>query len=505
MIRKIFVFSFLFYFILGCTSVSTVNKTASLKKPKYSKQVEYSNFITEKEIKKYVSFLSSDELEGRKTGEKGQKTAAMYIATEFEDYGLEPVVKNDGKYSYFQKFDIANYSLEKAMIKVDGKEYKDNFICISGLDFEGNINEVELVFVPNKENVDFKKLKNKAILTFYTSKGRRTDVDKFTSNAINNEVKAIFYLLDSKIYDRYYRFRDHISKVTNFKGKLKKNDYLPKFFISSTDDEMIKTLSGESLSQLIKKSNKKPLLPLKKIKYSQKFSKKLIKTENVLGYLEGDEKKDELIVITAHYDHLGMEGDLIYNGADDNASGTSSIMTIAKAFAKAKEDGHTMKRSLLFMAVSAEEMGLWGSEYYVTNPIFPLKNVVCNLNIDMIGRIGGEYNEPNYVYIIGSDKISNELHQINENANSKYVKLKLDYQYNREDDPNRFYYRSDHYNFAKNNIPIIFYFNGVHDDYHKPTDTKEKVIFSKIEKISKLVFHTAWDVSSKKERLKLNK
>jgi Zn-dependent M28 family amino/carboxypeptidase len=227
--------------------------------------------------------------------------------------------------------------------------------------------------------------------------------------------------------------------------------------------------------------------------------------ENVLGYVEGSGLKEELIVITAHYDHLGKEGDVVFNGADDDGSGTVAVIELAEAFAKAKKEGHGPRRSMLFMTVSGEEKGLLGSAYYTENPEFPLKNTVCNLNIDMIGRLDEKHtNNSNYVYLIGSDKLSSELHQISENANKTYSNLELDYTFNDEKDKNRFYYRSDHYNFAKNGIPVIFYFNGVHADYHKETDEVAKIDFNKMEKITRLVFFTAWELANRTERIKVD-
>ena len=157
------------------------------------------------------------------------------------------------------------------------------------------------------------------------------------------------------------------------------------------------------------------------------------------------------------------------------------------------------------MPVSGEEKGLLGSKYYTDNPIFPLEKTIANLNIDMIGRIDEEHDNGNYVYLIGSDRLSNELHNISENVNNKYFNINLDYTYNKEDDPNRYYYRSDHYNFANKNIPVIFYFNGVHKDYHKSSDTIEKLDFDKTQKITRLIFLTAWELANREERPALNK
>lgn len=240
-------------------------------------------------------------------------------------------------------------------------------------------------------------------------------------------------------------------------------------------------------------------------KWKKNSNNKYIKGENIIGYIEGTDLKDELLVITAHYDHLGTKEDsLIYNGADDNGSGTSAIMEIAQAFMLAKKEGYGPRRSVLIMPVSGEEKGLLGSKYYTENPIYPLENTVANLNVDMIGRIDKYHNNSNYVYLIGSDRLSTELHEISEAVNDKYINLELDYKFNDEDDPNRYYYRSDHYNFAKNNIPVIFYFNGVHADYHKASDTVEKINFEKIEKIARYIFLTAWEIANRNERPKLD-
>ena len=232
--------------------------------------------------------------------------------------------------------------------------------------------------------------------------------------------------------------------------------------------------------------------------------RKWIEGENVLGYIEGSDLKEEVLIITAHYDHLGKHDSIIFNGADDDGSGTVAAMEIAEAFMLAKKEGKGPRRSVLIMAVSGEEKGLLGSKYYTDNPIFPLEKTVANLNIDMIGRLDDWHQHSNYVYLIGSDRLSQELHDISEKTNEKYTQLDLDYRFNKEDDPNRYYYRSDHYNFAKNNIPVIFYFNGVHEDYHKPTDTVDKIDFYKIKKITNLIFLTAWELANMKERVKMN-
>ncbi len=229
-------------------------------------------------------------------------------------------------------------------------------------------------------------------------------------------------------------------------------------------------------------------------------------SENVVAFIKGSEKPDEIVVISAHLDHEGIKNGKIYNGADDDGSGTVAILEIAEAFKKATDAGKGPKRSVLFLHVTAEEKGLLGSKYYTENPIFPLTNTVTDLNIDMIGRVDDRHKgKPNYVYLIGADKLSTELHNISEAMNKKYTNIALDYKYNDENDPNRFYYRSDHYNFAKHNIPVIFYFNGTHADYHQPTDTPDKINYEMLENRTRLVFHTAWEVANRENRITVDK
>ena len=231
---------------------------------------------------------------------------------------------------------------------------------------------------------------------------------------------------------------------------------------------------------------------------------RIVNGENVLGFIEGTDLKEEIVLITAHYDHLGKHDTLLFNGADDNGSGTAAVLEIAEAFMIAKKEGNGPRRSVLIMPVSGEEKGLLGSKHYSENPVYPLEKTIVNLNIDMIGRIDYYNTTADYIYLIGSDMLSQELHDLSEQINKEYIGLTLDYTFNSEDDPNRYYYRSDHYNFAKNNIPVIFYFNGLHDDYHKPTDTIEKIDFNKTETITRLVFLTAWELANRDERIKLN-
>lgn len=228
-------------------------------------------------------------------------------------------------------------------------------------------------------------------------------------------------------------------------------------------------------------------------------------SDNILAFIEGSEKPEEIVVVSAHYDHVGTKNGVVYNGADDDGSGTVAVMEIAKAFQQAKKSGKGPKRSVLFLHVTGEEHGLFGSEYYSENPVFPLANTVVDLNIDMIGRDDPANRGKQYVYVIGSDMLSSQLKVINEAANKRTNNLELNYKYDDLNDPEQLYYRSDHYNFAKHNIPVAFFFDGIHEDYHKPTDDPEKIDYQLLEKRTQLIFTTAWDIANREERLTVDR
>ena len=245
------------------------------------------------------------------------------------------------------------------------------------------------------------------------------------------------------------------------------------------------------------------MIPVK-LSINQEVKKEILEGQNVLGYIEGSDKKDEVLVVSAHYDHVGFKGDEVYNGADDNASGTTIVLEIAEALQTAKLMGHGPRRSVLCLLITGEEKGLLGSDYYASNPVLALENTIADVNIDMQGRWGNEYQDQKtiYNYVIGSDRLSQDLHDINETVNEKYSNLVLDYKYNDENDPNRYYFRSDHYNFAKNGIPSIFFFNGVHADYHRLTDEVEKIDLQLMETRGRQIFHLVWALSNREERIR---
>ncbi|MDX1316860.1 MAG: M28 family metallopeptidase [Xanthomarina gelatinilytica] len=305
-----------------------------------------------------------------------------------------------------------------------------------------------------------------------------TTIRSYANTITSTELKNLLYTYASKEFE---------GRGTGEEGQKKAANFLKTYYLSQNISSPI---TDSVYFQTIPKSY---------------FPDDTKETENVVAYIEGIEKPEEVLVISAHYDHLGIEDDQIYYGADDDGSGTVALMEMAQAFKMAAKDGFGPKRSILFLHLTAEEIGLQGSRFYTENPIFQLSNTIANLNIDMIGRVDAPHeNNSNYLYLIGTDRLSKELHLLSEKVNETFFNLDIDYRFNDEDDKNRYYYRSDHYNFALHNIPVIFYFNGEHEDYHQPTDTPDKINYPLLEKRTQLIFATAWQLANRENRLILN-
>jgi len=272
----------------------------------------------------------------------------------------------------------------------------------------------------------------------------------------------------------------------------------PIIMLQSTMSKLL-DVSKEEISTILEKlNNRESLSGQYKLKIDMKaeYSHDIVPTENVVAYIEGTDKKDELIIIEAHYDHLGKNKKDIYNGADDNASGTVAIIEMAEAFAKAKEDGNGPRRSILFMPVTGEEKGLLGSAYYANNPIFPLENTVLTINMDMIGRTDKSHiDNSDYVYVYCSDKEESDLHSLMLDA-EKSVPSELSPEYKFKG-TSRGSGGSDHMSFEAKNVPVLYYYCGIHEDYHKPSDTVEKINYKNFTNITRLIFSTAWELANR--------
>lgn len=485
--------------------------------------LRYSKKITEEDLSRYLHVLASDSLEGRETGKEGQRKAARYIAAHFDSLGIPPC--NHG--IYFQDFALNTKSIVAHNIQINRnnllymKDYyylsgnKDTSLTIDKIQFAGygiedeKYNDFENIKETTTDIIYFEgepvdKKGTSKITGSKTLSGWSTDWRK-KADAIRKRNPEVVFVITANL--------DKIIDSLNYSGKTaadfrsRPNSPSP-IIIYITHDALIQFLPAEALDALEKAKRKidkkgKPQSFVLNINADIHilYNTDALKGKNVLGYIEGTDLKNELLVISAHNDHLGKKDSVIYHGADDDGSGTSALMELAKTFALAKKEGHGPRRSILFLSFGGEEKGLLGSLWYTDHPVFPLANTITDLNIDMIGRIDEKHKDSaNYVYIIGSDKLSTTLHKINEENNTEYSHLALDYMYNRPDDTNHFYYRSDHYNFAKHGIPIIFYFNGVHADYHKPTDTVDKINFFMMMWRTKLVFFTAWQLANMDKR-----
>jgi len=504
---------------------------------------QFAQTITAQDLERHLRVIAHDSLEGRDTGSPGQKKAANYVANFFKSVGLQPIVTAvDGSKSYFQPYALYQKSWGEVYLATEKERYNlQHDFYLNGIINVLSEEKIPVVFagygIESDKYDDYKNLDvtGKAVVILEgepkDSKGNflLSGDDKATKWSNDNMAwqrkanlasskGAKYVLIVSELTgDDFTKELNRRTLMSQRFNRLSMKPYTEKpsnyatFTISkkmALDLLDIKEKKFAKIQQGITKTGKPPVNAIaeKAIRLKAERKDNVVMTENVLGFLEGTDKKDEVIVISAHLDHIGISSDgQINNGADDDGSGTVSILELAEAFSKAKAAGNGPRRSILFMTVTGEEKGLWGSEYYTSNPVIPLANTVCDLNIDMIGRVDAAHkNDPKYVYLIGSDKLSSELHAISEAANEKYVNYQLDYTYNNPTDPNRFYYRSDHYNFAKNKVPVIFYFTGVHEDYHRPGDDVEKIMFDKQSKIVQLVFHTAWELSNRDERIKVD-
>jgi len=470
---------------------------------------KYGSMITPSDLKENLSILASDAFEGRETGKRGQKVAAAFVRANFEDFGLAGPVNG----SYYQPVELYTSLLGEVFLKA-GKNtfvHYDDFIYTGMTDSGGEIT-APVVFGGKGRKEDFDQIaaEGKFVLVVLGSEENYRPVITLSRE---RKVRGLL-IVNSANAAGFKEFAGQFkSYVSGGRLSLTKPEAQPQngglFFVAPATAEKI---FATTLDKLTKAANEDVAKgALKKVKpatvqYKIATEVKVLKSDNVLGYLEGTDKKDELVVITSHYDHIGKsnsgEGDRINNGADDDGSGTVSVIQLAKVFAQAKKDGKGPRRSILFMTVTGEEKGLLGSEYYSEHPVFPLANTVVDLNIDMVGRRDPQHKDSApYVYVIGADKLSQELHNLSEKTNKTYTNLVFDYTYNDQNHPDRLYYRSDHWNFAKKNIPIIFYFDGIHEDYHKPSDEVDKIEFDLLTKRAQCVFYTAWEIANREQRI----
>lgn len=492
---------------------------------------KYAATITGSNLNKHLSIIASAEMEGRETGTEGQRKAATYIESQFKAMGLNSVPSLNG---YQQYYPLYQDSLISTTFSGGGKDavFGTDFISPMNANETGKFKGKKIIFIgygiDDKAYSDYTNMnvKGKVVLFFLgepkkdgkyiisgTTRGSEWSfpgiVKKLALAASKEAVGALVINPQQETFNQ--RMVDN--------GK-KTGVYFPR----NTDTKMInyallshafaRSIIGDgfALDSVIAAAKRSEVLKIngveKKYKTSFTFSKyrNIINASNVVGIIEGTDKKDEYVFLTGHYDHLGMRNGKIWYGADDDGSGTCAVIQMAEAFAKAAAEGKRPRRTIVFMTVSGEEKGLWGSEYYSDHPFFPIEKTTVDLNTDMVGRIDTERKTGdtlNYVYVIGHDKLSSDLPVINEGVNNKYTNLVLDYKFDDPNDQNRIYFRSDHYNFARKGVPVLFFYDGMlKSDYHQPTDTVDKINWDLYEKRVRMIFHTAWEMANRDEMLK---
>jgi hypothetical protein len=496
------------YLFLAALALLTGNSFAQ-NKPANPKP--YASTITDADLKRHLYIVAGAEMEGRETATAGERKAALYIENHFKSLGLLP--GNQG--SYRQGFPVYRDSLTTVRMTINGAS------LTADKDFQGNpLYSTESKFYFSEvvyagygiidsvyDSYGKANVAGKAVVVVEGGPtGLKGGTGRFSSTGTTAKVTHARTKGASAVFIVSANFPPNMFGNRMYVSLYRDAQYPPVYMISDKTAERMMGEGWTAMKESLKNEKPEPKAFKAEVAVSIEKQIQMLSANNVLGVLEGTDKKDEYLVITAHYDHLGKRGDVIYYGANDDGSGTVSVLEMAEAFAKAKAEGKGPRRSIIFMTVSGEEKGLWGSAYYAAHPTVSPEKITANLNIDMVGRIDIDRKKPdslNYVYVVGDDKISSESTPLTESINGKYTKLGLDYKFNDPKDPQRIYYRSDHYNFAKIGVPIIFYTDGVtKPDYHRPTDTPDKINYSLLTKRAQLVFYTAWEMANRESMMK---
>jgi hypothetical protein len=467
----------------------------------------FAKTITPDDLKKHLAIVASKEMEGRETAMPGQKKAAAYIESQFQSLGLKP--GNNGSFQLY--YGVYQDSLTGASIEVNGKTFEldKDFSLNVGQSNTSSFRFSEIVFAGNglvdSTHDDYKGLdvRGKVVLLLaaqqQSGQGRGGFGNPFARIDAAQKNGAVAVLVIGGNFPRSIKTNPKGNMYVNaFQKVVRPNQY-------QVSEKIAQAIMGDDYAKT-KSGTVEPKTYTADVALSFNKTTANLQSSDVLGVLEGTDLKDEYVFVTGHYDHLGKRDTVIYYGADDDGSGTVSVLEIAEAFVKAKQAGNGPRRTIVFMTVSGEEKGLWGSAYYASHPVFPLEKTTVDLNIDMIGRTDTSRKKgdsSNYVYVVGDDKISTDLKTISEATNKKYLKMELDYKFNDPNDRQRIYFRSDHYNFAQKGVPIIFYYDGMlGGDYHKPTDTPDKINYNLMAKRAQLVFYTAWEMANRNDILK---
>jgi Zn-dependent M28 family amino/carboxypeptidase len=472
-------------------------------------------------------------MEGRETGTEGQRKAAAYLQAQFEALGLKAPAGLNG---YQQYYPLSKDSITESSLSVQGKTFTlgKEFMASAMTNVNARTKFKQVAFVgygiADGAYDDYAGLNlNQAIVLVFTGEPKK-DGNFIVSGTGKTSNWSGYAGTQRKMQTAKAKGASLVMFVNPTMDTINARQAATaartgQYFSDPTEPiangitvshAMARSLIGaerfQSLLDQAKRNESfqgKTFTQKSKGRFVYQEANEGAKASNVIAVIEGTDKKDEYLVLTAHYDHLGKRGNTIYYGADDDGSGTCGVLEMAEAFMAAKAAGQGPRRTIVFMTVSGEEKGLWGSEYYSNHPVYPLQKTTANLNIDMVGRVDTERKSAdtlNYVYVVGHNKLSTELAPINEGMNQRYTQMVLDYKYDDPNDPNRIYYRSDHYNFARKGVPVLFFYDGMlKADYHRPTDTVDKINFELYEKRMRMIFYTAWEMANRDEMVKRDK
>lgn len=496
---------------------------------------EFANDITVDDLYADLAVLADDSLQGRNTGSEGLKKAARYLSKRYTDLGLQAVGDDN---SYYQYYDLTQNTVQSYSYKVVSAS-GDSVISESSLssssadtDFLtmfGGSDAVkgEVVFAgygmydeASGVNQYPDDVSGKWLMVFFDR--AVTDMNKLQSLINPEGAVGALLIIGADGPDNFSQqaavMQGRLGNAGGMSLKYLQNDNdAPSAAYNRISNDLAADLVGvdsvAALADLATSIKAQPstfkAMDLNVVlSHNPEVQENIIRTKNVVAFLEGSdpELKDEVVVLSSHYDHVGVgqpdsTGDAIYNGADDDGSGTVATLHTAQAMAAAKKAGAGPKRSVLFLHVSGEEKGLLGSRYYSDHPIYPIDNTIANINIDMIGRVDKEHvNDSSYVYIIGGSIISSGLDSLTQAANAMGDNMTLSMRYNDLEDPNQFYRRSDHWNFGRLGVPFVFFFNGVHEDYHRPGDEIGKITFGPFLQRTKLVYNLTALLANSDER-----
>jgi len=514
---------------------STVKKSTGTATSDSAISTGNADYITASMLKDYLYFIASDEMEGRDTPSRGLNTTAKFLGMMLSRWGYTPM-GDDGTYYQHIALRQSKSVPGESHCDVNGRAFNfgDGFLNVNNGSASGPAVFVGYGFIHRAKQINsFAGIDVKGkILIAYNGRPKGItnndlsgkqgeDWDTVAGYGAAHGAKGVVYIADQQTL----RFWDRIRQNAVERGSTVVDKFqpvspnaLPSIRASKELVEAIFQGEAQSGDAIMKEANggnelhSFELNASKKISFTSAVKVEMVQTQNVVAVLEGSDPvlKKEYVAIGAHYDHVGIgapvNGDSIYNGADDDGSGTTGILSIAGAFANSTV---RPKRSILFVWHCGEEKGLWGSEYFTSYPTVPLKQVITQLNIDMIGRSKkpGDTNPknkdlsgPDEIYVIGSKMMSTELGELSERVNKAFLNLQFDYRYDDPNDTNRFFFRSDHFNYAKNGVPIIFYFDGVHEDYHQPSDSPDKIDYQKMEKVARTVYVMAWNLANQAKR-----